>query len=63
MEMVARRVSTQPRAPKPENRRKQVQGERSATALPTLFDDQPEDPVSDHSQDIPVQKLRRDTQR
>lgn len=48
MEMVARRVSTQPRAPKPEKAAKKSKAKASATALPTLFDDQPEDPVSDH---------------
>src|SRR5882724_3203507 len=48
MEMVARRVSTQPRAPKPEKPANKSKAKASATALPTLFDDQPEDPVSDH---------------
>ena len=43
MEMVARRVSTQPRAPKPEK----------ATALPTLFDNQPEETASDQAQRRP----------
>jgi hypothetical protein len=48
MEMVARRVSTQPQPPKPKKGAKKSKAKAAATALPTLFDDQPEDTASAH---------------
>lgn len=48
MEMVALRVSRQPLPHKPEKAAKKSKAKAAATALPTLFDDQPEDTVSDH---------------
>jgi hypothetical protein len=56
MEMVAGRIDMQPRAPKSEKAAKKYKGRAATTALPTLFDDQPEDTVLDHAE------LRADTE-
>jgi hypothetical protein len=48
MEMVARRVSTPPRPPTPEKAATKSKVKAVAPALPTLFDDQLEEPAPDH---------------
>jgi hypothetical protein len=50
MEMVVGRVNMQRRVPKPEKAAKKSRGKAATTALPTLFDDQPEETASDQAQ-------------
>jgi hypothetical protein len=53
MEMVVGRVNMQRRVPKPEKAAKKSRGKAATTALPTLFDDQPEETASDQAQRRP----------